>query len=62
VKRPNNDVSVSSAIRWMQRFRNDGTCAPMPVGGSTSPLEKHTKRILALVPISSMLSPRPADF
>ena len=43
------DVSVSSAIRWMQRFRDDGTCAPMPRGGSTSPLEKHTKRILALV-------------
>src|SRR5258708_28437332 len=43
------DVSVSSAIRWMQRFRNDGTCAPIPRGGSTSPLEKHTKRILALV-------------
>ena len=43
------DVSVSSAIRWMQRFRNDGTYAPMPRGGSTSPLEKHTKRILALV-------------
>ena len=43
------DVSVSSAIRWMQRFRNDGMCAPMPRGGSTSPLEKHTKRILALV-------------
>ena len=43
------DVSVSSAIRWMQRFRNDGTCAPMPRGGSTSPLEKRTERILALV-------------
>src|SRR5215813_6405065 len=42
-------VSVSSAIRWMQRFRDDGTCAPMPCGGSTSPLEKHTERILALV-------------
>jgi transposase len=43
------DVSASSAIRWMQRFRNDGTCAPMPCGGSTSPLEEHTERILALV-------------
>jgi transposase len=43
------DVSVSSAIRWLQRFREDGTCAPMPGGGSTSPLEKHSRSILALV-------------
>jgi transposase len=43
------DVSVSSAIRWMQRFRDEGRCEPMPRGGSTSPLEKHAERILALV-------------
>jgi transposase len=43
------DVSVSSAIRWLQRFRDDGTCGPMPRGGSTSPLEKHSRWILALV-------------
>jgi len=43
------DVSVSSAIRWVQRFRDDGTCEPMPPGGSTSPLEKHSRRILALI-------------
>jgi transposase len=43
------DVSVSSAIRWVQRFRDDGTCEPMPRGGSTSPLEKHSQWILALV-------------
>ena len=43
------DVSVSSAIRWVQYFRDDGTCEPMPRGGSTSPLEKHAERILALV-------------
>jgi transposase len=24
------EVSVSSAIRWVQRFREDGTCEPMP--------------------------------
>ena len=42
-------VSVSSAIRWMQRFRDSGTCEAMPRGGSTSPLEKHAKRILALI-------------
>ena len=43
------DVSVSSAIRWLQRFRDDGTTEPAPRGGSTSPLEKHSQRILALV-------------
>jgi transposase len=43
------DVSVSSAIRWMQRFRDDGTSVPMPRGGSTSPLEKYSQWILALV-------------
>jgi transposase len=43
------DVSVSSAIRWLQRFRDDGTCEPMPRGGSTSPLEKYSERILALI-------------
>ena len=30
------DVSVSSAIRWVQHFREDGTCEPIPRGGSTS--------------------------
>ena len=43
------DVGVSSAIRWVQRFRDDGTCEPIPRGGSTSPLEKHSQRILALI-------------
>lgn len=43
------DVSVSSAIRWMQRFLCDGTCEPMVRGGSTSPLEKYSQRILALI-------------
>jgi transposase len=43
------DVGISSAIRWVQRFRDDGTCEPTPRGGSTSPLEKHSQRILTLV-------------
>jgi transposase len=43
------DVSVSSAIRWLQRFRDDGTSVPMPRGGSTSPLEKYAQRIVALI-------------
>jgi transposase len=43
------DVSVSSAIRWVQRFCNDGASEPMPRGGSISPLEKYSQRILALI-------------
>ena len=43
------EVSVSSAIRWVQRFREDGTCQLMPRGGSTSPLEKHSRQILAVI-------------
>ena len=50
------DVSVSSAIRWMQRFLDDGTCEPMPRGGSTSPLEKHSRRIHALIKQQSDLT------
>ena len=42
-------VSASSAIRWVQRFREDGTSEPMARGGSTSPLEKHSQQILALI-------------
>jgi transposase len=43
------DVSASSAIRWVQRFRDDGTCEPMPRGGGISPLEKYARQILALI-------------
>ena len=42
-------VSASSAIRWVQRFHEDGVCEPMPRGGSTSPLEKYSQQILALI-------------
>ena len=43
------EVSASSAIRWLQRFREDGTCEPMPRRGSTSPLEKYSQQILVLI-------------
>jgi transposase len=43
------EVSVSSAIRWVQHFREDGTCEPMPRGGTTLPLEKHSRQILAVI-------------
>lgn len=43
------EVGISSAIRWVERFHDDGTYEPMPRGGSTSPLEKYAPRILALI-------------
>jgi transposase len=43
------DVSVSSAIRWLQSWRKDGLCAPKPRGGSQSALENYAEEILALV-------------
>jgi transposase len=49
-------VSVSSAIRWVQRFRENGTSEPMPSGGSTSPLEKHSRQILTLISEESDLT------
>src|SRR4029079_4515605 len=42
-------VSASSAIRWGQRFRDEGTSEPMPRGGSTSPLERYSEQICALI-------------
>ncbi len=42
-------VSVSSAIRWMQRFVRVGSAAAKPSGGSTSPLEAHAPWLLGLI-------------
>jgi transposase len=43
------EISPSSAVRWLQRWRDHGVCAPKPRGGSRSPLEDYAERILALV-------------
>ena len=43
------EVSVSSAIKWLQRWRESRSAAPKPRGGSVSPLEKFASAILALV-------------
>jgi transposase len=43
------DVSVSSAVRWVQRWNTTGSCAAKPHGGSISPLEQYAEQILALV-------------
>lgn len=42
-------VSASSAIKWMQSWRDSGTSAPRPRGGSSSPLEQHSEWILSLI-------------
>jgi transposase len=33
-------VSVSSVVKWMQRWSDSGSVAPKPRGGSVSPLEQ----------------------
>jgi transposase len=43
------DISVSSAVKWLQRWSPSRSAAPKPRGGSVSPLEAHAERILALV-------------
>jgi transposase len=43
------EISVSSAIRWVQRWREERSSEPKPRGGSCSVLEKYADRILALV-------------
>ena len=43
------EVSVSSAVKWLQRWHESKSAAPKRRGGSVSPLEKHVDEILALV-------------
>ena len=43
------EVSVGSAIKWLQRWRERRSAAPKPRGGSVSPLEAFATEILALV-------------
>jgi len=43
------DVSASSAVKWLQRWREGRSAVPKPRGGSVSPLEAHAESILALV-------------
>jgi transposase len=42
------EVSVSSAVRWVQAWRKERRTAPKPRGGSVSRLEAHAAEILAL--------------
>jgi transposase len=43
------EISPSAAIKWLQRWNDDGSAASIPRGGSTSPLEKQANWLLALV-------------
>jgi transposase len=42
-------VSVSSAVRWVQRWHESGSAESKPRGGSVSPLEQFAAQVLALV-------------
>ncbi len=43
------EVSVSSAVKWLQRWRESRSATPKPRGGSVSPLEKCAERVLAVI-------------
>jgi transposase len=43
------EISASAAIKWLQRWRDTGSCTAKPRGGSTSRLEKHAKWLLSLI-------------
>jgi transposase len=43
------EVSVSSAVKWLQRWRDRRSAAPEPRGGSISPLEEFAAEVLALI-------------
>lgn len=42
-------ISVASAVRWHQAWRNHRTTAAKPCGGSRSPLEDYVEELVALV-------------
>ena len=42
-------VSVATAVRWHQAWRQTGTIAAKPIGGSRSPLDDHAQEIIALI-------------
>jgi transposase len=43
------EVSVASAVKWLQRWRKRRSAAPKPRGGSISPLEEFAAEVLALL-------------
>jgi len=43
------EVSVSSAVKWLQRWHESKSAAPKPRGGSVYPLEEFAEQILDLI-------------
>jgi transposase len=43
------EVSVASAVKWLQRWDKERSAAPKPRGGGVSPLEVFASKILAVV-------------
>jgi transposase len=43
------EISPSAAVKWLQRWHDDGSATAIPRGGSASPLEKHANWLLALI-------------
>jgi transposase len=43
------EIGVSSAIRWVARFRQTGSAAAKPMGGKHSPLDGHKEWLLELI-------------
>ena len=43
------EVSAASAVKWVQRWRDDNSAAAKPRGGSVSPLEEFATEILAVI-------------
>jgi transposase len=43
------ELSPSVVVLWAQRWEETGSVAPMPSGGSTSPLEEHAEFLRELI-------------
>jgi transposase len=43
------EVSVASAVKWLQRWDEKRSAAPKPRGGSISPLEEFAAEILSVI-------------
>ena len=43
------EISPSAAVKWLQRWHDSGSSEAKPRCGSTSPLEKHARWLLALI-------------
>src|SRR5271167_3564711 len=51
------EVSPSSAIRWVARWRQSGSVAAKPMGGKRSPLDAHKAWLLDLIGAEPDLTP-----